>query len=457
MKILLISANVATTPYPVYPLGLSMVAQALRTAGHEVRQYDFLYKGSSLEELAATVEQYGPGLIGISIRNIDNVNLLSEQRYLDVVRSLVQRIKQRTETPVVLGGSGFSMMPEAILKFLGADYGIAGEAEAAMVEFAEAAARGIYPQERCWRTTPQLRGLGIPSASYEPELMEFYLKRGHIAGVQTKRGCAHRCVYCSYPFLEGREIRCRDPKAVVADIQALVNTHGAQYIFFTDSLFNDDEGHFMEVVREMKRQGVKVPWTAFFKPEGLTDENLAVMKETGLSAAEMGSDATTDTTLRGLGKTFSIEDVIRCHQLLQKHEISAIYYYMFGGPGETEETVREGIKNILSLENAISFIFMGIRILPGTPLYSIAQKEGLVVEGQDLLEPAYYLAPGIDRKWLERTLTDAFAGIRRCVFPPDAMDSSLQFLHSMGHSGMLWEMMSRKGRKRKGPDLHAAA
>jgi hypothetical protein len=90
-------------------------------------------------------------------------------------------------------------------------------------------------------------------------------------------------------------------------------------------------------------------------------------------------------------------------------------------------------------------------------LYSIAQKEGLVVEGQNLLESAYYLAPDIDRKWLEQTLTDAFAGIRRCVFPADAMDSSLQFLHSMGHSGMLWEMMNRKGRKGKRSGLNAKA
>jgi radical SAM superfamily enzyme YgiQ (UPF0313 family) len=243
----------------------------------------------------------------------------------------------------------------------------------------------------------------------------------------------------------------------VEDIQALVNTHGAKYIFFTDSLFNDDEGHHMEVVREMKRQGVKVPWAAFFKPKGLTNENLALMKETGLSAVEMGSDATTDTTLKGLGKTFSFEDIVRCHNLLRNHEISAIYYYMFGGPGETVETVREGIKNILSLGNAISFIFMGIRIFPGTPLYGIAQKEGLVAEGQNLLEPAYYLAPGMDRKWLGQILTDAFAGIRQCVFPPDAMDRSLQLLHGMGYSGMMWEMMNRKGQRGKRPDLNATA
>jgi hypothetical protein len=130
---------------------------------------------------------------------------------------------------------------------------------------------------------------------------------------------------------------------------------------------------------------------------------------------------------------------------------------MFGGPGETMQTVREGIENVLNLENAISFIFMGIRILPGTSLYSIAKREGLVAEGQSFLEPVYYFAPGIDRKWLEKTLTEAFTGVGHCVFPPDAMDNSLRRLHSMGYSGMMWETMKQKMRTANRPGLNATA
>ena len=102
--------------------------------------------------------------------------------------------------------------------------------------------------------------------------MEFYLEKGNIASVQTKRGCSQACVYCSYPVLEGSAVRCREPKAVVDEIQILMEKHNAGHVFFTDSVFNDDEGHYLEVVREMKRRGVTIPWTAFFRPEGLDDE-----------------------------------------------------------------------------------------------------------------------------------------------------------------------------------------
>ena len=441
MRILLISANVASTPYSVYPLGMSMVAGALGRAGHQVQQFDFLQSGMSMDALAGAIHDYAPEIIGISVRNIDNVNLLNEKRYIDVVRAIVRRVRQETNVAVVLGGSAFSIMPEVILREVSADYGIVGEGEALMVEFVENAGRGVYPEERCIRGSDLLRGSRIPSPDYDPRLMEYYLGSGNIAAVQTKRGCTHTCVYCSYPLLEGSTIRCRDPRAVVDDIQTVVERHKAGHIFFTDSVFNDDQGYYFEVLREMQRRGVSVPWTAFFTPGGLDDESVELMKETGLRSAEIGADATTDTTLRKLGKPFLFEDIVEFNRLLGRHGIATAHFYMFGCPGETRETVLQGIENVRNMEKTVSFIFMGLRILPRTPLVRIAQSEGMVSSDHELLEPVYYIAAGLDKEWLEKTLKEGFSGLRHCVFPPDTLDSSLQFLYKLGHAGFLWDMI----------------
>ena len=441
MKVFLISSNIASTPYSVYPLGLSMIAASLKEAGHTVKQFDFLASNRSFETLRDEIKEFQPDLIGISIRNIDNVNLLNEQRYIDAVGSIIQELRKISSAKIVLGGSGFSIMPEVILSKVAADYGIMGEGEGLILDFINNAAKGEYPKERILRSTPKLSGLGIPSAYYDKNIMAFYLKSGNVASVQTKRGCVHKCLYCSYPILEGQNIRTRDVQAVVDDIQDLIDNHQAKYIFFTDSVFNDDSGKYLDLLRQMKERKINIPWTAFFKPQGLTDEALELMKATGLKAAEMGADASTDTTLKGLGKSFLFKDVIDSNNLFAKYGIATAHYFMFGSPGETKETVLEGIANIKSLEKTASFIFMGIRILPKTPLAALAQKEGLIKPGQDLLEPAYYIAPGLDRVWLEETLTAGFAGMRNCVFPPDALDSSLAFLHKLGYSGSLWEML----------------
>ncbi len=452
MKVLLIGANVASTPYYVYPLGLSMVATALRKAGHVVNQFDFLRNGMSLEALDNELRSFDPGIIGISMRNIDNVNLMNEQRYIVAVKDIVGNIRDVTKSPVVLGGSAFSIMPETILREVGADYGIVGEGESLMVDLVNKTALGKFPEKGCIRSSNYMAGEDIPAACYDRDIMQFYLKSGSIASLQTKRGCTHKCIYCSYPVLEGSAIRPRNPGAVVDDIEILINDHNAKYIFFTDSVFNDDEESYLEVVTEMKKRNVYIPWTAFFKPEGLNDKHVELMKQTGLKGVEIGADASTDTTLMRLGKRFRFNDIVDCNDLFVRHGIATAHFYMFGCPGETKETVIQGLENIKSIDKTVSFIFMGIRILPDTILHGIAVREGIISPENTLLESAYYIAPGLEKEWLEKTLTEGFSGIRHCVFPPDAMDGSLQFLHKLGYSGSLWDMLipadKKPGRQR---------
>ena len=442
MKILLISSNVAETPYAVYPLGMSMVATALKREGHEVAMFDFLEQGQSLEAVREAVRRLRPELIGVSIRNIDNVNLLNEQRYLEAVRNIVRVVREETDVKVVLGGSGFSVMPGPVLETVGADYGVAGEGERLFCDFVAEAAQGRYPRERILYAPPRLAGLEIPPAEYDPGILGFYLQSGHMAAVQTKRGCEHGCVYCTYPLLEGRTLREREPAAVADDVEALVSRHQARYIFFTDSVFNDERGRYRELVKELRRRNLTTPWTAFFKPSAELDGGIIdLMRETGLKAAELGSDAPSDATLRGMGKGFTFRDVDRCNSLFLEHGVATAHYFMFGGPCETPETVAEGIANLKRLKKTAIFVFMGVRILPETGLAKIALRDGIIQPGQSLLEPVYYISPQVDRTWLEATLKAAFAGTRHIVFPPDAAEAKLHFLFKLGFTGSLWDML----------------
>jgi lipid biosynthesis B12-binding/radical SAM protein len=456
MKILLIASNIATSPYPVYPLGLSMVAAALKSVGHEVHQLDFLTHEKSLTKIQDEVISLAPDLIGISIRNIDNVNLMNEQRYIDTVKDIIQVIKEKTKVPVVLGGPGFSIMPERILKQVGADYGVVGEGEAVMIEFVNNFVSGILPPSPLIHAGHKLTGREITAAAYDPRILQFYLQSGNMVNIQTKRGCSHSCVYCSYPILEGHQIRPRDPHEVVYDIQRLIKDHDAKYLFFTDSVFNDDDGYYLEVIEEMRSRSINIPWTAFFKPDkSLNEDIINLMKTTGLKAAEIGADASTNTTLRAIGKNFTFEDVVASNELFINSGVATAHSYMFGCPDETKETVLEGIENIRAMKNTVSFMFMGIRILPDTPLYIRALAEGVITKDQDLLNPVYYIAPGLDHQWLEVTLTEGFKGLRNCIFPPDKFDSSLQFMHKLGHTGSLWDMLlensNRRNRRKDDP------
>ena len=100
-----------------------------------------------------------------------------------------------------------------------------------------------------------------------------------------------------------------------------------------------------------------------------------------------------DIALRGMGKDFLFKDIISTNDVFVRNGIATANFFMFGGPGETKESVIEGISNVAALQKTVSFMFMGIRILPGTPLEKIALKEGVIRLGQDLIGSVYYLSP----------------------------------------------------------------
>ena len=112
---------------------------------------------------------------------------------------------------------------------------------------------------------------------------------------------------------------------------------------------------------------------------------------------------------------------------------------MFGGPGETKESVIEGLAMLL-LYRRFPLCSWDPH-LPGTPLEKIALKEGVIRLGQDLIGSVYYLSPD----WIdngEKILTYGFKDHRCCFFPADKFESATKILYQMGYSGSLWEMLS---------------
>jgi len=134
---------------------------------------------------------------------------------------------------------------------------------------------------------------------------------------------------------------------------------------------------------------------------------------------------------------------VDCNALFLDHGIATAHYFMFGCPGETHATVREGIENIMNLRRTTVFVFMGLRILPDTVLADIALRDGLIKAGQSLLESVYYISPQVDRQWLAATLKAAFAKTRHIVFPPDALEEKLRFLFKLGYTGSLWDLVAK--------------
>lgn len=425
---------------PVYPLGLSMVAAALAGQGHQVEQFDFLAAGQSLDLLRARIRAFAPGYVGIGIRNLDNCDSLTRTSYPALAGALVEVVRETPGIPVILGGSGFSLIPAELLALTGADHGIVGEGERAFCDLVRDLESGLRPPPLV-RDPEPLRGDAIPAPLFSAELVAYYRERSGMINLQTKRGCSERCVYCNYPQLEGSRLRLMDPRAVVDSLERAKRDHQADSFFFTDAYFNDKEGHYLALVEEILRRDLAVSWSCYLRPQGLGRGEVALMVRAGLHAVELGTDATTDTTLHALGKGLTFADVLAANAACAAENLPCAHFVMFGGPGETPATVAEGLANLSRLDRSVVFAFSGIRILPDTPLQALAIREGVIARDTSLLEPAYYFAPGLEVEAMNQSITLAFRRRRDRIFPPEEGRRRQQTLCRMGYKGLLWDTL----------------
>lgn len=438
--VFLISANTNVEPYPVYPIGMSVIAGAIHDAGHKVIQYDMLAAGNSLEHLRASLTEAAPDYAGISIRNVDNVDSFTSHtnKYIHKTKLIVDAVKE-AGVPVIAGGAGFSLLPEEILEYIGADYGIIGEGERKMVDLIKRLEQN-RETPRIYKREDGIPGAEIPLPRWSPELLRYYLAESGVINVQTKRGCEHCCAYCTYPYLEGRKMRLRPVNDVADELEMLCN-FGADNIFFTDSVLNDRSGHYLQLAEEIVRRKIRISWCGFFQPGPIEQDELLLLKQSGLQAMEVGTDATTDATLKGLHKSFNFAEVIEFNEKCVKQKIPCAHFVIFGGPGETMKTVCEGIENMNGLRSCVVFPFSGIRLHEGTPLFTRAVKEGLIRREMSLLEPFYYFSPGLDKDEMNTALMQGFKKRRDRLFPPDEGQQRINIMKKFGFRGILWDQL----------------
>lgn len=446
MRCLLIATNKVQNPYPVYPLALACLAGALTEAGHEVEQFDCLGEADNIREsLQERIARFSPELIGLSIRNLDSEDSTRPESFLKGVMPIMQVVRECTSSPVVIGGAAFSLMPERIMALLQPEFGIVGEGEELIVRLADQLSTNAAPEEKILRSCPSDNPW--KPLSFDREISSFYLRRGGILNVQTKRGCPYGCAYCSYPLLEGKQIRYREPEEVADDVMRLQKDYAARYIFFTDSVFNDPGDRYLEICQALIRCGNKVPWTGYFRPARMQSESMELMKHAGLDAMEVGTDCGCDTTLAGVNKGFTFDDVLYFNDLAAGFKIPTAHFIMFGGPEENRATVRESLTNLQRLDPAVLIAFTGIRIIPKTGIHNRAIAEGVIQKDQDLLEPTYYFSPQIRPSEINDLIQQSWGNRPDRICPGASDNGRIALFHNKGATGPIWDKIIRMGWK----------
>lgn len=454
MKVLLIAVNQEKHPYPVQPIGAIYIAAALKEKGQQVKFLDLNFVDDVKKEITLAVNEFKPGLIGISMRNIDNCFYPNMEFYLPKIKEIVNCCQENTSARLVVGGSGFSVMPEEILEYLDVDLGIAGNGEKVICDLVSRIDEGVDIEKvegivyrkhgQYFRNTTAYTSYGFDGLTPARNLLDLkrYFDDGSVAPIQSKRGCEFNCIYCTYPLIEGERVRLRNPKEVVDELEKLKNEYRIDYVFFIDNVFNYPIDHAASICKEIINRKIKIGWTGFFNPAFITKELVALLKESGCSGVEFGTEAACDKMLENLGKNFNVKTLIRSHKLCEEAGIKTCHYLLLGGPGESLETVEESLNLMKELKPTAVIVATGIRIYPGTPLEKTAIEEGYDLE--NLLIPQFYISKGLGEN-VEETIRDLARRYPEFIFEGVHKKTSkeiLRMMRRMGFKGPSWEFAS---------------
>lgn len=448
--ILLISANRHKIPYPVYPLGVTYLQSYLtkKLEGFTIEIVDCNL--TTNQELGELIKAKTPAYIGLSLRNIDGCNSLDMSSFVDGYKEIAAVIRASSNSPLIIGGSAYSIYPQALFDGLKADYGVIGEGEESLLNLINGLEIGsdvshlegitVYRDSK-FIINPHTKYVSSLNTNFDPSLISYYWKGSGMLNIQTKRGCPYHCIYCSYPIIDGRKVRTLDTDLIVENIKKLKKDEGVNYLFFTDSVFNIHNSYNIELAEKLIKSEVNIEWGAYFAPNNLTDEMLGLFRKSGLKHIEFGTESFSDQQLSNYGKQFTFSDVLKYSELALKHHIYYSHFLILGGYGETDQSIQETIENSKKIEYSVFFPYFGMRIYPGTKLQSLAIQEGVITKENDLLAPTYYISKGFD---VEKVKREAMATGKAWVFPDDPQSDMMDVLRTeRNKKGVLWEYLRK--------------
>jgi anaerobic magnesium-protoporphyrin IX monomethyl ester cyclase len=328
----------------------------------------------------AELLRFFPDVAGIS--SVTENMLLAAQ--------IARQMKALLGTPVIMGGSHLSLLPDSLPESV--DVGVIGEGEETVGELlgllrAEgrlapdrlAAVRGIifrHPSRGMVCTQARMP-LPIDSLPF-PER-----RRRDEAGythVVTSRGCPHGCTFCASPRIM-RPFRHHSAEYVVRELAAVKDQVNPPFVKFFDDLFTADPERLRRISKMIKTQGVcfERGYGCFARSNLLDTDTIIILKELGVSLVSIGVESGSSHILDLVGKGTTVIQNQRALDLCAGAGMNVVCSFILGVPGETEHDLDATLAFIDGNRDKISQIEVcPVVPYPGTPLWEYASGRGLV-------------------------------------------------------------------------------
>ena len=384
------------------PVFAGLIATYARNHGLRVAILDGPAESLSAQEIARRVEEdYQPVLVAIVVYGLQPS---ASTQNMTAAGQIARLIKQRNPSRhVLMTGTHPAALPERTMEEEAVDFVVAGEGPVTIVKCARAliAGGGLHDIESLWR---RVDGVVVPPSGAQPllddldrqvpgiawDLLDMKRYRAHnwhcfehidqrapYAAIHTSLGCPYRCTFCCINAPFGKAgYRMWSPRAVIEEIDLLVERYGVRNIKIVDEMFILNRQHVLGLCDLLIARPYKVNIWAYARVDTVKDDFLEKLKKAGVNWLCLGIEAASSTVRDGAAKAFSDETILDTCRRIQSHGIYIIANYIFGLPADTEERMQQTLSLALEI-NAEFSNFYSAMAYPGSPLYRMAVERKL--------------------------------------------------------------------------------
>ena len=227
----------------------------------------------------------------------------------------------------------------------------------------------------------------LPRARYELIDVERYfnLKRDRQLDYISSAGCHFRCAFCADPFVYGRRWAGLAPERVGREVEDLWRRYAFTDLAFQDETFFTFDKRVTGIADAFLERGLHFTWTATLRAdqaERLSDAALALCVRSGLRRVTIGVEAGSQGMLDWMSKDITVEQVVDAAYRCRQHGLAAIFPFIVGFPGETDDSVEASL--------ALAARLRSISPLFETPVFYYQPYPGSRI-AQDVVRAGYQL------------------------------------------------------------------
>ncbi|MBI1935283.1 radical SAM protein [Candidatus Woesearchaeota archaeon] len=415
------------------PLGMGVLSSYLKSKGHTTKIIDGLNLDLPNDEIVDMCLDEGAELVGVYCLSAF---------FLDA-KDLINKLKAKG-IKVMVGGMQSTFMPQYTLENTMADFVIVGEAEETVDELAKSLAngkpvdniQGVYTSSTKSFTERQvIEDLdSIPFADWEQIDPRTYKKAPHggfiknfpYAPISATRGCPYRCTFCASPAFSKRRIRFRSPENVVNEIKYLIKNFGVKEIHFEDDNLTLKRDFMVSICNLLIQEKIRITWAC---PNGVRADKVdygltSLMRKSGCYYLAFGIESGSQQILDNVKKDITLEKIEEGVKAAAKAGIMTQGFFIFGLPGETEETIEETIKFAKKLPLTRAQ-FLNLDVMPGTEIFETLKYE----EKRDWTKQSYHDVTWVPNTVSEEVLKEAPArALKEFYFRPKQLLSMIRYV-----------------------------